>query len=343
MAVVRRRLHERRLFVADDERLEDRAPYAGVAVDHDAVRVSGALEDDDLVALVVPGFELRDAQRSDRLQHRLHDVVRAPADGARVRDFFVHEHGDETVDHVALRGDGLVRRDDDDGHGRAVLGEERRGEQRVAKAHHRDRFHVEARLDRGGRDGLEGGDRLWGVVPDVGPRRVAFEAFLGVADDRRHRRDSLVRERAVRGLSREHRRVRAVKHRVRDVEHLRSRRQGVIAHGLEHLRRADDELARDVTLSHHQLLREADLLGRDLHAEVAARDHHAVGVLQDVVEVAHALFVLNLADDANVLPTGVVQRLTNELHVLAGLHEGNRDEVHLVLAAEVLHVVDVLR
>ena len=37
-------------------------------------------------------------------------------------------------------------------------------------------------------------------------------------------------------------------------------------------------LARHVALLDHHLLREEDLLGRDLHAEVAARDHHAVGL-----------------------------------------------------------------
>eukprot|EP00959_Pyramimonas_sp_CCMP1952_P321374 6724971-Pyramimonas_sp.AAC.1 len=66
-------------------------------------------------------------------------------------------------------------------------------------------------------------------------------------------------------------------------------------------------------------------------------------VLKDLVEVLQARDVLNLGDDLDVLTPGVVvQDLADELHVLRALHEGRRHVVHLVLAAEVLQVVDVL-
>jgi hypothetical protein len=57
---------------------------------------------------------------------------------------------------------------------------------------------------------------------------------------------------------------------------------------------------RVVALLDHHLLREEDLLRRDLHAEVAARDHHAVGLGEDFVKVLDALLVLDLGDDLDV-------------------------------------------
>eukprot|EP00966_Prymnesium_polylepis_P208458 4829561-Prymnesium_polylepis.1 len=47
--------------------------------------------------------------------------------------------------------------------------------------------------------------------------------------------------------------------------------------------------------------RPSHLLRRDLDAEVAARHHHAVRHLQDLVEVAHPLVVLDLRDDLHAL------------------------------------------
>lgn len=44
----------------------------------------------------------------------------------------------------------------------------------------------------------------------------------------------------------------------------------------------------------HHLLREEDLLGRDLHAQVTARHHDPVRLAQHLVEVDQALLVLDL-------------------------------------------------
>jgi len=48
----------------------------------------------------------------------------------------------------------------------------------------------------------------------------------------------------------------------------------------------------DVGLVDHHLLREEDLLGRDLHAQVPARHHDAVGIHQDLLVVVQAFLVL---------------------------------------------------
>ena len=64
----------------------------------------------------------------------------------------------------------------------------------------------------------------------------------------------------------------------------------------------------------HALLREEDLLEVDLHAEVTARDHDAVGLADDVVVVVEALHVLNLGDDGDVLG-GAAEHLADVLDV----------------------------
>ena len=48
------------------------------------------------------------------------------------------------------------------------------------------------------------------------------------------------------------------------------------------------------------LLCEEDLLGGYFDAEVAARYHHAVGRLENLVEPLHSLVVLDLRDDLDV-------------------------------------------
>jgi hypothetical protein len=71
-----------------------------------------------------------------------------------------------------------------------------------------------------------------------------------------------------------------------------------------HLRGGDDGLAGLVALLDHHLLRQEDLLGGDLHAQVAASDHDGVALLQDLVEVLDALLVLHLADDPDLAAFG---------------------------------------
>ena len=52
------------------------------------------------------------------------------------------------------------------------------------------------------------------------------------------------------------------------------------------LRGADDRLAFAVAPADHHLLREEHLLRGDLDAEVSARHHYAVGLVDDLVESA---------------------------------------------------------
>lgn len=108
---------------------------------------------------------------------------------------------------------------------------------------------------------------------------------------------------------------------------------------------ADDVLARIDGLAHDVLLREDYLFNGELHAEVPAGDHDAVGVLDDLVDVLNGLVVLDLADEVDVGPVlGVLL-----LEVLAQLgevgpvpREGYGDVVDLVLDAELDYIVLVV-
>ena len=81
------------------------------------------------------------------------------------------------------------------------------------------------------------------------------------------------------------------------------------------------------------LLDDGDLGKVDLHAHVAAGNHHAVGHGQDLIDVVHALLVLQLGDDAHV---GVVliQQAANLHHVLGAAAEGRRHKVKALLDAK---------
>ena len=65
-------------------------------------------------------------------------------------------------------------------------------------------------------------------------------------------------------------------------------------------------------------------------------------VFEDLVEVLEPGDVLDLRDDLHVLAARLIQDFADEYHVVGALHERRRHVVHLVLAAEVLQVVDVL-
>ena len=72
-------------------------------------------------------------------------------------------------------------------------------------------------------------------------------------------------------------------------------------HRLEHLRRGDREPSPPAGPRQDLLLHDRHGLGRQLHAEVAAGDHHAVADLEDLVEVVDRLRLLQLGDDVDLV------------------------------------------
>ena len=109
------------------------------------------------------------------------------------------------------------------------------------------------------------------------------------------------RERPHRGLAREHHCIGAVDDGVGHVAGLGAGGPGCLDHRLEHLRGHDAGLAGHQRRANQVLLRERHLLEGQLHAEVAARDHDAVGDLEDLIDVLERRLCLDLGHDADVV------------------------------------------
>ena len=158
--------------------------------------------------------------------------------------------------------------------------------------------------------------------------------LLGLLADLGHRLDGLDRVLAGRGLTGEHDAVGAVVDGVGDVGDLGARGARVALHGVEHLRGRDDGLVVLVALADDRLLDVRDLGGRDLHAQVAAGDHAAVGLVEDLVEVLHAERALDLGEDEDVGRAHLDADLADLLDGLAVADEGGGDGVDAQLAAK---------
>ena len=174
----------------------------------------------------------------------------------------------------------------------------------------------------------------------LGELMPVAEARLDGARDPVHVRDRLDRVLAHRRLGREHQRRRAVEHGVRDVARLGARRLRLVDHRLEHLRRRDHRLPSVERALDDPLLEERHRRRPDLHAEVAARDHHRIRLLEDLVERVDRLRLLDLRDHVRVRV-----RLRDQRAQVADVgrrsHERQRDEVDAELERE-LEVFGVL-
>ena len=72
--------------------------------------------------------------------------------------------------------------------------------------------------------------------------------------------------------------------------------RGFCGHGIEHLRGGDHGDERVAGARNDLLLHHGNLLRIHLHAEVAARDHHAIGNAQNFIEIFDGFGLLELGD-----------------------------------------------
>eukprot|EP00760_Papus_ankaliazontas_P027746 PhM_4_TR3431/c0_g1_i2/m.50105 len=245
------------------------------------------------------------------------------------------EHG---AHHAHVAADVLARRAAQDRAVRVVLGDEPRRLTRVRQHENRASVQLEGGVHGARAHGLlrDEWDRLH--LFDGGKNLTVARRSLRLAADACHNVDDDLRVRAFRRLTRKHHTVGAVEDSVGDVGDLSARRAGVLRHRLQHLCGADDGLAGDVALADDVLLCNEDLLRGDLDPKVAARHHDAVGFLQNLVEVVHALVVLDLRDDVDV---GGAERGAHLADLLRGADERGEDKVDLLLGGE-LQVLFIL-
>mmetsp|Transcript_13826 Transcript_13826/g.30030 ORF Transcript_13826/g.30030 Transcript_13826/m.30030 type:complete len:526 (+) Transcript_13826:423-2000(+) len=244
----------------------------------------------------------------------------------------------------ALASDLFAGCEDGDRHARAELGHVARGGTGLRVHDNALGPHVDGGLHGRRRQRL----RRRELVPP--PHRVAYalvqhaevDRALGLRARPRHDLHGLSEVRSVGRLPRKHDCVRAVVARVGDVGALRAGGTGVYNHGLQHLCGGDDRLPRDVRLADHVLLCEEDLLGRDLHAQIAASDHDAVRHAEDVLVVVKSFLVLDLGNDFDAAPAVFREDFADVRHVRGFTHERRRDEIDTVLDAPIDDVIDIL-
>ena len=113
---------------------------------------------------------------------------------------------------------------------------------------------------------------------------------------------------------------------VGDIGHLGAGRAGIVDHRVQHLCGYDDRLLGLHALADEHTLDAGDLLRRDLDTEVATGHHHAIGGFENLVDVVHALLVLDLSNDLD----GTLVRVEDLLdiqHVPLATDEGVSNEV----------------
>ena len=70
---------------------------------------------------------------------------------------------------------------------------------------------------------------------------------------------------------------------------------------------------------------------RDSHAHVAAGHHDAVGHREDLIDVLHALGVLDLGDDLDEIALAAVQQAADLQDIGGAAHKGGGDEIKALL------------
>ncbi len=150
--------------------------------------------------------------------------------------------------------------------------------------------------------------------------------LFDVAGNVGHGLDGLDGILSIGGFAAEHNGVGAVVDGVGHVGNLRAGGAGVVDHTVQHLGGGDDGFHAADAGADHLLLDAWNLLGRDFDAQVAARNHHAVGDIENGVEVVYPFAVFDLGDDFDRAFAHIENALDRH-HVVAAAHEGVGDEL----------------
>ena len=194
-----------------------------------------------------------------------------------------------------------------------------------------DRRRVEIHSRRTGRMG----DRVGDVRPihqgAALETAVKIHVRLSPQGNLHHGLQGLHRILSVGRLAGEHDGAGSLVNGVRHVGSLRAGRARVLDHGIQHLGRRDHRLSGLEDLADQHLLDHRHVLQRDLYAHVAAGDHDAVGHPQDLVDVLHALQVLNLGNNLDALAALFLQNLADLQNVVRRPGKGSGDIIEAFL------------
>ena len=182
------------------------------------------------------------------------------------------------------------------------------------------------------------------LLPRAGQFRVLEIMRAAAAFDARgdavENFDALERIFADGGFAAQHDGVGLLENGVGHVGDFGARGHGRFNHAFEHVRGDDDGFALAQAGFDDAPLDDGQFFVGNFDAEIAARDHDAVGFVDDFFEVFDGLLVFDLGDDERVR-FGLVEKFAQLKQVAGFAHEGQRDEIHAEFEAE-LHVGDVL-
>ena len=92
---------------------------------------------------------------------------------------------------------------------------------------------------------------------------------------------------------------------------LRTCRARVLNHGIEHLCRRDNLLARHIYLIDDHLLDDRNFLTRNLHTHISTGNHDSIRYIDDIIDMIHALRILDFGNDVNIISAVGIQQLTD--------------------------------
>ena len=132
----------------------------------------------------------------------------------------------------------------------------------------------------------------------------------------------------------EHHAASAVVNRVGHVGDFSAGGTGVPHHRIQHLSGGNHRFACLMALADHLLLQHGNLCGRNLHTQITPGNHDTVSSGQDVVNVVHALLILDLGNNLDIVSAVLLEHLTDGFHISGAAHEGSGHEVKVILHAE---------
>ncbi|MDT4836554.1 hypothetical protein FQZ97_702590 [compost metagenome] len=216
-----------------------------------------------------------------------------------------------------------------------------RGGARVGQCHDGLGPQVVGREQRAHGDGLVNAREFFALEVVA---QLAVLGLFGFLADVGHLFDGLQRVLAGGGFGAEHHGVGAVEHGVGHVAHLGARGHRVDDHRLHHLRGGDHDLVHLARQADHVFLQAGHGCVAHLHRQIAARDHDAVGHLQDVDQLGDRLGALDLRNQGRFVAlgrAGHVAQLARQLHVGRILGKAHRHVVGLQAhgGLDIVHVL----
>ena len=105
----------------------------------------------------------------------------------------------------------------------------------------------------------------------------------------------------------------------------------MLHHGIQHLGRRDNHFSGAADFLDNHLLDDWNILKRNLYTHVAAGNHDTIGNADDLVNVLHALHVLDLCNDMDVLAAFFFENPADCKHVIRAAHERGCNKIIVVL------------